>query len=54
MVGGGPVYLDADQLFFQICLPARAVPAASRQALRVLLEPGGDRLSCGRRAGRAR
>ncbi|MGO8721349.1 MAG: biotin/lipoate A/B protein ligase family protein [Acidimicrobiales bacterium] len=39
MVGGGPVYLDADQLFFQICLPARAVPASSRQALRVLLEP---------------
>ncbi len=39
MVGGGPVYLDADQLFFQICLPTRAVPASSRQALRVLLEP---------------
>ena len=39
MVGGGPVYLDADQLFFQICLPAGAVPASSRQALRVLLEP---------------
>ena len=39
MVGGGPVYLDVHQLFFQICLPARALPAASRQALRVLLEP---------------
>jgi lipoate-protein ligase A len=39
MVGGGPVYLNSDQLFFQICLPARAVPAARRQALRVLLEP---------------
>ena len=39
MVGGGPVYLDADQLFFQICLPARAVPAARWQALRMLLEP---------------
>jgi len=39
MVGGGPVYLDGDQLFFQICLPARAVPAARCQALRLLLEP---------------
>jgi lipoate-protein ligase A len=39
MVGGGPVYLDADQLFFQICLPARAVPAARYHALRMLLEP---------------
>src|ERR1039458_2970626 len=34
MVGGGPVYLDAGQLFFQICLPARAVPAARAKALR--------------------
>jgi lipoate-protein ligase A len=39
MVGGGPVYLDKGQLFFQICLAARAVPAARRQALRMLLEP---------------
>ena len=39
MVGGGPVYLDADQLFFQVCLPARALPAARWQALSVLLEP---------------
>ncbi len=39
MVGGGPVYLDADQLFFQICLPARVVPTARWQALRMLLEP---------------
>ena len=39
MVGGGSVYLDADQLFFQICLPARAVPAARYHALRMLLEP---------------
>ena len=39
MLGGGPVYLDADQLFFQICLPAGAVPASSRQALHMLLEP---------------
>jgi lipoate-protein ligase A len=39
MVGGGTVYLDADQLFFQICLPARAVAPARWQALRSLLEP---------------
>jgi lipoate-protein ligase A len=39
MVGGGPVYLDADQLFFQICLPAAAVPPVRQQALRTLLEP---------------
>jgi lipoate---protein ligase len=39
MVGGGPVYLDSSQLLFQICLPARAVPAARTQALRMLLGP---------------
>jgi lipoate-protein ligase A len=39
MVGGGPVYLDADQLFFQICLPARAVSPARLSAIRDLLSP---------------
>lgn len=39
MVGGGPVYLDSHQLFFQICLPAAAVPASRAQALRALLAP---------------
>jgi lipoate-protein ligase A len=39
MVGGGPVYLDADQLFFQICVPARAVSPARLVALRDLLTP---------------
>jgi lipoate-protein ligase A len=39
MVGGGPVYLDCDQLLFQICVPAGAVPPARRQALQRLLEP---------------
>jgi lipoate-protein ligase A len=39
MVGGGTVYLDADQVFFQICLPATAVPPVRGQALRLLLEP---------------
>lgn len=39
MVGGGPVYLDADQLFFQICLPAGSVSPARTAALRDLLTP---------------
>lgn len=39
MVGGGPVYLDDGQLFFQICLPARAVSPARVTALRTLLAP---------------
>lgn len=39
MVGGGPVYVDSDQLLFQICLPVADVPAARDQAIRVLLEP---------------
>ena len=39
MVGGGPVYLDGDQLFFQICLPAKAVSPSRFVALRELLSP---------------
>ena len=39
MVGGGPVFLDSGQLFFQITLPMRAVPASRTKALRWLLEP---------------
>ncbi len=39
MVGGGPVYLDEGQLFFQICLPARTVSPSRLGALRGLLEP---------------
>lgn len=39
MVGGGPVYLDGDQLFFQISLPARSVPARRAAALAGLLRP---------------
>jgi lipoate-protein ligase A len=39
MVGGGPVYLDDGQLFFQICLPAGMVPASRLAALRTLLQP---------------
>ena len=39
MIGGGPVYLDNGQLFFQITVPVKAVPAARRSALRWLLAP---------------
>ncbi|HVB46400.1 MAG TPA: hypothetical protein VNF47_27335 [Streptosporangiaceae bacterium] len=39
MVGGGPVYLDAGQLFFQICLPAARVSPSRVDALRTLLAP---------------
>jgi lipoate-protein ligase A len=39
MVGGGPVYLDDGQLFFQICVPAGSVPLSRKDALRALLEP---------------
>ncbi len=39
MVGGGPVYLDDGQLFFQITLPAAAVPPSRVEALRALLGP---------------
>ncbi|HEX9034573.1 MAG TPA: hypothetical protein VF834_22235, partial [Streptosporangiaceae bacterium] len=39
MVGGGPVYLDDRQLFFQICLPAGAVSPSRTAALRAMLEP---------------
>ncbi|MBI3688668.1 MAG: lipoate--protein ligase family protein [Actinobacteria bacterium] len=39
MVGGGPVYLDPDQLFFQISLPVSQVPPRRSQALAELLAP---------------
>lgn len=39
MVGGGVVYLDQHQQFFQICLPAAAVHRNRQQALRQLLSP---------------
>ncbi len=39
MVGGGPVYLDSDQHFFQISVPAASLPAARPAALQMLLEP---------------
>ncbi len=39
MVGGGPVYLDPGQYFFQITVPGHRAPAGRRAALRALLEP---------------
>jgi lipoate-protein ligase A len=39
MVGGGPVYLDDRQLFFQIALPVGAVSPSRAAALRAMLEP---------------
>lgn len=39
MVGGGPVYLDDGQLFFQIALPVAAVSPNRARALRELLAP---------------
>ncbi len=53
MVGGGPVYLDRDQLFFQICLPARARPAGPLPGAAHAARAGRDGLSCRRRARRS-
>ncbi len=39
MVGGGPVYLDDQQYFFQITLPVSAVPGRRSSALATLLAP---------------
>lgn len=38
-LGGGPVYLDADQLLFQVTLPADRAPASVEAAYRALLGP---------------
>jgi lipoate-protein ligase A len=39
MVGGGPVYVDDGQLFFQITVPASSLPPMRTTALRRLLAP---------------
>lgn len=44
MVGGGPVYLDADQLFFQVTLPASSVTGSRERALAALLAPAVEAL----------
>jgi lipoate-protein ligase A len=38
-IGGGPVYLDSDQLFFQLTLPVRAAPRAVSRLYGELLRP---------------
>jgi len=38
-IGGGPVYLDADQLFFQLTLPADRAPARVDRLYELCLEP---------------
>lgn len=43
-IGGGPVYLDSDQLFFQLTLPADAAPAGVRRLYQRLLEPAATAL----------
>lgn len=44
MIGGGPVYLDSDQVFFQLSLPAAAVRGSRAAALRRLLAPAVEAL----------
>ncbi len=39
MVGGGPVYLDNNQLFFQIVVPAKQLPFSRQKAIHNLLAP---------------
>jgi lipoate-protein ligase A len=43
-IGGGPVYLDSDQLFFQLTLPAGRAPAAVGRIYEQLLEPAAGAL----------
>lgn len=38
-IGGGPVYLDRDQLFFQLTMPVRQAPAGVERLYATLLEP---------------
>lgn len=43
-IGGGPVYCDSDQLFFQVTLPARSAPASVELLYKDLLEPAAHAL----------
>lgn len=47
MVGGGPVYLDSGQLFFQITVPMALVSPSRPKALRHLLEPAVEAFRAG-------
>jgi lipoate-protein ligase A len=43
-IGGGPVYCDSDQLFFQVTMPARSAPASVERLYKELLEPAAQSL----------
>jgi lipoate-protein ligase A len=43
-IGGGPVYLDSDQLFFQLSLPADSAPAGVHRLYAQLLAPAATAL----------
>jgi lipoate-protein ligase A len=43
-IGGGPVYCDSDQLFFQVTMPARSAPASVERLYKELLEPAAQAL----------
>jgi lipoate---protein ligase len=43
-IGGGPVYLDSDQLFFQLTLSAETAPAGVQRLFAQLLEPAATAL----------
>jgi len=43
-IGGGPVYLDSDQLFFQLSLPAAEAPSGVSRLYAKLLEPAATAL----------
>lgn len=43
-IGGGPVYLDGDQLFFALILPRSSAPAAVARLYAELLEPAATAL----------
>lgn len=43
-IGGGPVYLDSDQLFFQLSIPASQAPVGVGRLYATLLEPAATAL----------
>lgn len=44
-IGGGPVYLDSDQLFFQLSLPSDSAPSGVQRLYAQLLQPAATALS---------
>jgi lipoate---protein ligase len=43
-IGGGPVYCDSDQLFFQVTMPAGSAPASVERLYKEFLEPAAQAL----------